>query len=96
MMVIIRSVLGCRYNASEYKNIGSIMIGMKRVGFVGIALLVAGLTAAGCREQGSGEKAGERVDEIVDNVKEGEPPLKKKGTLEKTGEAIDEAVTGDK
>jgi len=30
---------------------------------------------------------------MIDNVKEGELPLKEKGTLEKMGESIDESVT---
>ena len=45
-----------------------------------------------CREKGSGEKTGERIDEIIDNVKEGGPILKKKGTLEKLGESIDNST----
>lgn len=53
----------------------------------------------GCREKGAFEKVGERADEIVDNAKDGDPLLHKKGTAEKAGEAIDDAVkdvTGDK
>ena len=46
-----------------------------------------------CREPGGAEKAGQRVDEIVDNVKEGENPLKKKGPAEKLGENIDESIS---
>ncbi len=48
-----------------------------------------------CKEKGAAEKTGERVDEIVDNVKEGEPPLKKKGALEKMGESVDETLNPD-
>lgn len=46
----------------------------------------------GCEEKGALEKAGERADEVVDNVKDGDPILHKKGPLEKTGEAIDDTV----
>lgn len=55
-----------------------------------IALIVVGLI--GCQEKGPAEKAGERIDEIVDNVKHGDAPLKEKGTMEKLGESIDDSV----
>ena len=45
-----------------------------------------------CSESGPAEQTGERIDEIADNVKEGEAPLKKKGVMEKTGEAVDDAL----
>ncbi len=47
---------------------------------------------AGCRDKGALEKAGERADEIVDNVKDGDPVLHEKGAMEKVGEGIDDAV----
>ncbi len=50
------------------------------------------LSLIGCREKGSAEKVGERVDEVIDNVKHGDAPLKEKGTLEKLGESIDDSV----
>ncbi len=50
------------------------------------------LALCGCQEKGAAEKAGERADEIVDNVKHGEPPLKKKGPIEKMGQSIDETL----
>lgn len=53
------------------------------------------LTLTACQKEGSFERAGDRVDEIGDNIKEGENPLKKKGPMEQAGEAVDEAVTGD-
>lgn len=53
------------------------------IGFVGLI---------GCQEKGPAEKAGERVDEVVDNVAEGDPPLKEKGPMEEMGESIDEAA----
>lgn len=46
----------------------------------------------GCQEKGPLEKSGERADEIVDNIKDGDPILHKKGALEKAGEAVDETV----
>ncbi len=30
----------------------------------------------GCQEKGPIEKTGERIDDVIDNVKHGEPPLK--------------------
>ena len=45
-----------------------------------------------CESKGSGEKAGERVDEIIDNVKKGDAPLKEKGPMEKMGESIDDSL----
>ncbi len=58
-----------------------------------VILVIFLIGFVGCSEKGSAEKAGERMDEIIDNVKEGELPLKEKGTLEKMGESIDESVT---
>ena len=56
-----------------------------------IGLLLVG--TAGCNErQGTMESAGKRTDEIIDNVAEGENPLKKKGPLEQAGEELDEAA----
>lgn len=70
---------------------------MKNIRFICIVVsfvCVIGFVAC-TKRQGSTERAGERVDEIVDNIKEGEPPLKRKGTLEKVGEDIDEALSPD-
>lgn len=58
-------------------------------------VVVALIGFSGCREKGKGEKAGERIDEIIDNVKDGEAPLKEKGTMEKIGESIDDTVKKD-
>jgi hypothetical protein len=55
-------------------------------------LVVCACALIGCEQKGPAERAGERADEIVDNVKEGDPPLKNKGTMEKLGESIDETV----
>lgn len=68
---------------------------MKRFLVYTLAVTLIGLL--GCQEKGSAEKAGERVDEIIDNVKDGENPLKQKGTMEKVGESIDDTIkSGDK
>lgn len=42
-----------------------------------------------CREKGPAEKAGENVDEAIENVKDAVDP---KGPLEKAGEKVDEAL----
>ena len=62
-----------------------------------LLLAALSLTAClGCHKQGPLESAGNRADEIVDNVREGEPPLKKKGTMEKAGESLDDAIHTDR
>lgn len=60
--------------------------------FLILVLSVLLLGSFGCQEKGTAEKAGERVDEMIDNVKEGENILKEKGPMEKLGESIDETV----
>lgn len=66
---------------------------MKR--YIVLVLIVAFILPA-CERPGGGERAGERVDEIVDNVKEGEAPLKRKGPLEELGESLDETTRSDR
>ena len=62
-----------------------------------LVTVIAALGFASCtHKQGPIEKAGERIDEVVDNVSEGKYPLHKKGTMEKAGEDIDEALGNDK
>ena len=56
------------------------------------SFLLLGIVA--CRREGPIEKAGEKVDEAVDNVVEGQSPLHKKGPAEKAGETIDNATDG--
>ena len=64
---------------------------------VKICLLMAcGICACHQREPGPFERAGERTDEIIDNIEEGKPLLHKKGPLEKAGEAVDESIDGKK
>lgn len=57
-------------------------------GFVVIALAL-GVTsgALGCREKGAMEKAGEKVDEVVDDITH-----PNEGPLEEAGRKIDEAT----
>jgi hypothetical protein len=58
-----------------------------------IVLLLASFTIiVGCQPKGPAEKAGERVDEVGENIKDGEAPLKERGSMEDAGEAVDEAV----
>ncbi len=42
-----------------------------------------------CREKGPAEKAGERVDKAIENVKDAADP---KGPAEKAGEKVDRAL----
>ena len=59
-------------------------------------MLLSVATTVGCstREKGPYEKAGEKVDEIADDIAEGDNPFRKKGPAEKTGEKIDDAING--
>ena len=50
------------------------------------------LAILGCDSKGPAQKAGEHMDEVVDNVREGKPPLKERTTLEKLDAKIDRAV----
>jgi len=52
---------------------------------------VAQLSAC-AKHEGPVERAGKKIDNAVDNVKDGESPFHKKGTAEKAGEAVDDAV----
>jgi hypothetical protein len=61
--------------------------------FILVVLAACAINLVGCEKAGPVERAGERADEIVDNVREGDPPLKNKGPMEKVGESIDEAVS---
>lgn len=63
-----------------------------------LCILLVVLSLAGCPDRKSGplERAGESVDEAIDNVSEGQSPLHKKGPLEKAGESVDEAFDSDK
>jgi len=39
----------------------------------------------GCQQKGDMEKTGERLDEVIDNVRHGDAPMKEKGAMEKMG-----------
>lgn len=56
---------------------------------LGLGLLAAGLTlgGSGCREEGAAEKAGKKVDEMVDRLRYGD-----ESDLEKAGRKLEEAV----
>jgi hypothetical protein len=71
------------------------MMRTKSLLFISISIACI-LSITACKKEGPLEKAGSRVDEVVDNAKEGEPILKKKGPMEKTGEDIDKALHNDK
>lgn len=60
------------------------------------AVSLLAITGCQSKPQGPLERAGERVDEIADNVRDGEAPLKRKGPLERAGESIDETLKGEK
>lgn len=53
-------------------------------------LLIAGVAA--CERKGPAERAGERLDDAVDNVRQGESPLKERGPVEKAGKSVDDAL----
>ena len=56
-------------------------------------VLIICLMSIGCDQaNGPMEKSGQRADEIIDNIKEGDPALKKKGIGEKAGEEVDETI----
>jgi len=57
-----------------------------------VCLPVILVSSIGCSTSGPVERAGEKLDDADDNVKEGQSPFHKKGAAEKTGEAIDEAI----
>jgi len=59
-----------------------------------ISVCLIGLAMVACKEKGPLERAGERTDEIINNVEKGKPVLHKAGPVEKTGEAIDDILTG--
>ncbi len=60
--------------------------------FIVCLLTAIFITMLGCQQKGSAESAGERVDEVVDNIKHGDAPFKEKGALEKMGESIDDSI----
>ena len=56
--------------------------------FLSLALVLVGCCVAGaCREEGAGEKAGRKLDEVVEKLQH-----PKEGPLEKLGRETDEAL----
>lgn len=67
---------------------------MRTLNILFSCLLIAS-AASGCAERkGPMERAGERIDEIGDNIRDGDAPLKHKGPLERAGESIDDTLNG--
>lgn len=62
------------------------------------AMLLSTLAVTGCARERKGplERAGERIDDAVDEAREGDNPFKRKGPLERTGESIDRALDNDR
>jgi len=67
---------------------------MKTFVILGVVLAAVLVVAYVRKDKGPMEKAGERVDEIVDNIGKGEPPLQENGLLEKAGRAVYKAIEG--
>lgn len=63
---------------------------MKKLQLCLVAVILIGWI--GCQQKGPVQEAGERVDEIVDNVKDGDSPFKHKGPMEKLGESVDDSI----
>lgn len=57
-----------------------------RAGALALALPILAL-AAGCREEGPAEKAGRKIDETLEKLREGD-----EGPLERTGRELDETA----
>ena len=65
--------------------------------FVLLGVVIALATAYGCGKKGNGESAGEKIDEAVDEAKNGPSDLfDKDGKAENAGEKVDKALGGDK
>ena len=66
--------------------------------FILLLSVVMSLTAFyGCGKKGNAESAGEKVDEAVDEAKNGPKDLfDKDGKAENAGEKVDKALDGDK
>ena len=65
--------------------------------FILLGVVIAMATAYGCGKKGNGESAGEKVDEAVDEAKNGPSDLfDKDGKAENAGEKVDKALDPDK
>jgi len=54
-----------------------------------VVFIAVSMCFVACTKQGPNEKTGERFDDIIDNVKDGDPVFEEKGTAEKIGESLD-------
>ncbi len=61
-----------------------------------LCVMFAIMVLTGCERKGEMERTGERLDEIGENIKDGENPLRKKGAMEKAGETIDKSIDSQK
>jgi hypothetical protein len=59
--------------------------------FAFVILLAAGISVSGCNK-GPAEKAGERVDDTINQATEGHTEPLKKGPAQKAGEKVDDAT----
>jgi hypothetical protein len=65
---------------------------MKTARIVILSLLC--IAAIGCaRREGPAERAGARIDEMMDNLEEGRPLLEKEGAAERAGRKVDEGIS---
>ncbi|MBX7138111.1 MAG: hypothetical protein K1X83_09015 [Oligoflexia bacterium] len=66
--------------------------------FIFLLILTAFATLNSCSERHEGplEKAGEAIDNTLDNVKDGDSVFHKKGTFEKAGEGVDDATESNR
>lgn len=53
------------------------------------------ICSVACKTEGPAERTGSKIDNAIDNIKEGEDPFKEKGVFEKVGEDIDQATKKD-
>ena len=78
------------------------MIGFYSIKAIGTALVISGLLVLlpGCEKKGDAEKAGEKIDNAIESVKEkveeAKDSLTNKGPAEKAGEKIDKAIENAK
>ncbi len=78
------------------------MIGFYRIKAIGTALVISGLLVLlpGCEKKGDAEKAGEKIDNAIESVKEkveeAKDSLTNKGPAEKAGEKIDKVIENAK
>lgn len=62
---------------------------MKKKHIAIVVILPFVFTASSCEKKGPAEEAGEKVDEVVEDVKDAVDP---KGPAEKAGEKVDEVL----